>query len=130
RIRESDEAMNVAIDSPRYPHTGENRLPARERYDMITRALDAERIHNYHIAPTPDTRVHSGWVSHVTSLVPRFDIVYTNSDLVVRLFREHGLKVSSPPPVARKRLSGTALRHRMLKAEDWESLVSADVAEY
>src|SRR5207245_8920381 len=90
----------------------------------------AEGLLTSPIVPILDTHVHSVWVSHVTSLVPRFDIVYTNSDLVVRLFREHGLKVSSPPLVDRERLSGTVVRQRMLKGGDWESLVPAVVAEY
>src|SRR5205809_7213913 len=97
---------------------------------MIKRALDAEGIHNYHIVPIPDTHVHSVWVSHVTSLVPRFDVVYTNSDLGVRLFREHGLKVLSPPLLDRERLSGTTVRQRILKAEDAESAVPAVPAAY
>src|SRR5207249_10570347 len=87
-------------------------------------------LHNFHFVPSPDTVVHTAWVSHDSSLVPRFGSVYTNSDLVVRLFREHGPKVSSPPLVDRERLSGTVVRHRMLKGEDWESLVPAVVAEY
>ena len=130
RILESNGEIIVGIGSAQYSHTGENPFTAGERYEMIKRALDAEGIHNYHIVPIPDTHVHSVWVSHVTSTVPRFDIVYTNSDLVVRLFREHDLKVLSPPLLDRERLSGTTVRHRMLKGEDWESLVPAVVAEY
>jgi len=114
RILETNDEIIVGIGSAQYSHTGENPFTAGERYEMIKRALDAEGIHDYHIVPIPDTHVHSVWVSHVTSLVPRFDAVYTNSDLVVRLFREHGLKV----------------RHRMLKGGDWESLVPSVVAEY
>src|SRR5947208_5009682 len=91
RILESNGEIIVGIGSAQYSHTGENPFTAGERYEMIKRALDAEGIHNYHIVPIPDTHVHSVWVSHVTSIVPRFDIVYTNSDLVVRLFREHDL---------------------------------------
>src|SRR3989440_4122365 len=129
RILETNDEIIVGIGSAQYSHTGENPFTAGERYEMIKRALDAEGIHDYHIVPIPDTHVHSVWVSHVTSLVPHFDVVYTNSDLVVRLFREHGLKVLSPSMVDRERLSGTVVRHRMLKGEDWEPLVPAVVAE-
>ncbi len=97
---------------------------------MIKRALDAEGIHNYHIVPIPDTHVHGVWVSHVRSLVPHFDTVYSNSDLVVRLFREHGVKVLSPPLVEREVFSGTAIRERMRKNGDWQSLVPKAVASY
>lgn len=130
RILETNEEIIVGIGSAQYSHTGENPFTAGERYEMIKRALDAEGIHNYHIVPIPDTHVHSIWVSHIRSLVPHFDVVYSNSDLVVRLFREHGVKVLSPPLVDRARLSGTELRERMLKGGEWESLVPAAVAAY
>ncbi|TLZ45279.1 MAG: nicotinamide-nucleotide adenylyltransferase [Methanobacteriota archaeon] len=130
RILESHTEIIVGIGSAQYSHTGENPFTGGERYEMIKRSLDREGIHNYHIVPIPHTHVHSVWVSHVQSLVPPFDVVYTNSDLVVRLFREHGLKVLSPPLLDRDRLSGTEVRRRMLSGGDWESLVPESVAEY
>lgn len=130
RILESNDGIIIGIGSAQYSHTGENPFTAGERYEMIERSLEAEGVRHYLIVPIPDTHVHSVWVSHITSLVPRFGVVYTNSDLVVRLFREHGLKVLSPPLIDRDRLSGTEVRHRMLKGKDWESLVPPVVAEY
>ncbi len=130
RILETNDEVIIGIGSAQYSHTGENPFTAGERYEMIKRALDAEGIANYHIVPIPDTHVHSVWVSHILSLVPHFDVVYSNSDLVVRLFREHGFKVLSPPLVDRKDLSGTQVRERILKAKDWTSLVPPAVAGY
>src|SRR3972149_3740114 len=104
RILASNGAGIIGIGSAPYSHPGENPSTAGERYEMNKRTLDAEGIHDYHIVPIPDTHVHSVWVSHIRSLVPHFDIVYTNSDLVVRLFREHGLQVLSPPLVERAAL--------------------------
>ena len=130
RILESNGEVILGIGSAQYSHTGENPFTGGERYEMIKRTLDDEGITNYHIVPIPDTHVHSVWVSHVKSLVPPFDVVYTNSDLVVRLFREHGLKVLSPPLVDRESLSGTEVRARMQKDGEWESLVPAPVAAY
>ena len=128
-LKTNDEVV-IGIGSAQYSHTGENPFTAGERFEMIKRALDAEGIHDYHIVPIPDTHVHSVWVSHVKSLVPSFDAVVTNSDLVVRLFREHGLKVLSPPLVSRERYSGTEVRRRMQKGGDWESLVPPSVSAY
>lgn len=130
RILETNDEIIVGIGSAQYSHTGENPFTAGERYEMIKRALDAEGIHDYHIVPIPDTHVHSVWVSHIISLVPKFDVVYTNSDLVVRLVREHGLKVLSPPLLDRRQLSGTELRERMRKGGDWQSLVPKAVSDY
>ena len=130
RILGTHDEVIIGIGSAQYSHTGENPFTAGERYEMIKRCLDAEGIHDYHIVPIPDTHVHSVWVSHIKSLVPHFDVVYTNSDLVVRLFREHGLKVFSPPLVDRTELSGKEVRERILKGGDWVSLVPREVAGY
>jgi nicotinamide-nucleotide adenylyltransferase len=128
-LADNDEVI-IGIGSAQYSHTGENPFTAGERFEMIKRALEAEGIHDFHIVPIPDTHVHSVWVSHVKSLVPAFDTVVTNSDLVVRLFREHGLKVASPPMVGREKFSGTEVRRRMQKGGDWQSLVPPVVATF
>jgi len=130
RILQDNDEVIIGIGSAQYSHTGENPFTAGERFEMIKRTLDAEGIRDYHIVPIPDTHVHSVWVSHVKSLVPPFDAVVTNSDLVVRLFREHGMKVLSPSLVSREKYSGTEVRRRMLKGGDWQSLVPSVVADY
>ncbi len=130
RILEEHEEVIIGIGSAQYSHTGENPFTAAERFEMIHRALDGEGVHNYHIIPIPDTHVHSVWVGHVLSLVPKFDAVYTNSALVIRLFKERGVHVVSLPMVEREDLSGTEVRKRMFAGGDWESLVPAAVAAY
>ena len=112
KILETSDEIVIGIGSAQYSHTGENPFTAGERFEMIKRSLDEEGIHDYHIVPIPDTHVHSVWVSHVKSLVPAFDTVVTNSDLVVRLFREHGLKVE-------------LLDLRTLNPYDWESIAQS-----
>ena len=128
-LKKHDEII-VGIGSAQYSHTGENPFTAGERFEMIHRALDAENIHNYHVVPIPDTHVHSVWVGHVLSLVPSFDTVYANSALVVRLFKERGIKVVSLPMVERESLSGTEVRKRMFGGVEWEKLVPPSVAAY
>ncbi len=130
RILATGDEIVIGIGSAQYSHTGENPFTAGERFEMIKRSLDAEGIRDYHIVPIPDTHVHSVWVSHVKSLVPAFDAVVTNSDLVVRLFREHGIKVLSLPLVSREKYSGTEVRRRMQKGGDWKSLVTPSVAAF
>ena len=130
KILENHDELIIGIGSAQYSHTGENPFTAGERFEMIHRALDADGIHNYHIVPIPDTHVHSVWVGHVLSLIPTFDAVYTNSALVIRLFKERGIKVVSLPMVERDALSGTEVRKRMFSGGDWEHLVPAVVAAY
>ena len=130
RILETNSEIIIGIGSAQYSHTNENPFTAGERYEMIKRALDAEGIQNYHIVPIPDTHVHSVWVGHVLSLVPKFDVVYSNSALVVRLFRERGFKLIELPLEKREKYSGTEVRRRIYSGEDWESVVPPVIAEY
>lgn len=130
RIRERHDELIIGIGSAQYSHTGENPFTAGERYEMIHRALDEAGVGGYNIVPIPDTHVHSVWVSHILSLLPAFETVYTNSPLVIRLFKERGVTVVSLPMETREVLSGTEIRRRMLKGEDWRPLVPRGVAEY
>ena len=123
KILGSNDEIIIGVGSAQYSHTGDNPFTAGERYEMIKRTLDAEGIADYHIVPIPDTHVHSVWVGHVMSLVPAFDVVYSNSPLVVRLFKERGVKVESLPMTDRNRLNGTEIRRRMFEGEDWASLL-------
>lgn len=130
RILDRHGEILIGIGSAQYSHTRENPFTAGERYEMIKRALDAEKLGPYHIVPIPDTHVHSVWVGHVVSLVPKFDIVYTNSPLVVRLFREKGFRVEEMPLLKRESLSGTEIRKRIYEGGDWASLVPKEVSQY
>lgn len=130
RILEMYDEIIVGIGSAQYSHTRENAFTAGERYEMIKRALDAEDIREYHIVPIPDTHVHSVWVSHVLSLVPKFDVVFSNSPLVVRLFKERRIKVVEAPLYKREVHSGTEIRRRMYDSREWKSLVPPAVASF
>lgn len=130
RIVKAHGELIIGIGSAQYSHTRENPFTAGERYEMIKRALDAEAIHDYHIVPIPDTHVHSVWVGHVRSLVPKFDLVYTNSPLVVRLFEEHGITVKELPLLNRGEYSGTVIRKRIYDGGDWQPLLPKAVAAY
>src|SRR3990170_7086653 len=73
KVLENHDELIIGIGSAQYSHTGENPFTAGGRFEMIHRALDAHGLHNYHIVPIPDTHVHSVWVGHVLSLIPKFD---------------------------------------------------------
>lgn len=130
RVVEAHGEILIGIGSAQYSHTRENPFTAGERYEMIKRTLDSERIHPYNLVPIPDTHVHSVWVGHVVSLVPKFGVVYTNSPLVVRLFREKGFRVEELPLFERDVYSGAIVRDRIYHGGDWKPLVPQAVASY
>ena len=100
---------------------------------MIRLALKEAKIDpsKVSIIPIPDTwESHSLWVSRVVSYCGNFDAIFSNQPLVTRLFMEAGFKVENIPLYKRKTLSGTELRRRMLRGEDWEHYLPKSVAKF
>jgi nicotinamide-nucleotide adenylyltransferase len=62
-------------------------------------------------------------------MVPPFDLIYSSNPLVMRLFAEEKIIVRSPAMYERELHSGTEIRRRILKGEDWLHLVPEPVAE-
>jgi len=100
---------------------------------MIRGALSEEGIppSRYLIIPVPDTNGdHAVWVSRVKQYTPKFDVVFTNDPLTGRLFKEAGYRVIPVPLLERGVYSGTEVRRRILRGENWEELVPSFVARY
>ncbi len=128
-IKEVDELI-IGIGSAQESHTLENPFTAGERVLMIVRALEELNIDKrVYVIPLEDIYRNSLWVSHVCSMVPPFDVVYTNNPLVYRLFKEAGFKVKSTKMYNRKEYQGTEIRKKMLNGENWEKYVPKAVAE-
>ncbi len=125
--KEVDEII-VGIGSAQKSHELENPFTAGERVLMVTSAIKEFDIKHY-VIPIEDIQRNSLWVSHVKSMVPPFDIVYTNNPLVIELLREAGIKVKQSPLFKRNSYSGTQIRRLMLKGEQWEQFVPDNVVE-
>lgn len=123
--KEVDEII-IGIGSAQKSHEIENPFTAGERVLMVSIALEELDIKNY-VIPIEDIQRNSLWVSHVKSMVPPFDIAYTNNPLVIELFGEAGIKVKQSPLFRRNSYSGTEIRRRMLKGEKWEHFVPSKV---
>ncbi|MDY6965664.1 MAG: nicotinamide-nucleotide adenylyltransferase [Halobacteriota archaeon] len=114
----------VGIGSAQISHELDDPFTGGERYLMISESLKAEGISNYYIVPIIDINRNAVWVSHVESLIPPVKIVYTNSSLIERLFKEKGYDVRKPPLYDREKYSGTVIRRCMVDDKGWQDLVS------
>ncbi|MCX6651429.1 MAG: nicotinamide-nucleotide adenylyltransferase [Methanomassiliicoccales archaeon] len=126
--RECDELI-IGIGSAQISHTLDNPFTAGERHLMISRALREEGIRDYFLVPIVDINQYGVWVSHVRSMVPPFERVYTNNPLTKRLFSEAGYDVVASPMFNREHYSGTEIRKRMMSGDDWRQFVPAAVAD-
>jgi len=125
---EADEVI-ICIGSAQRSHELDNPFTAGERYLMISKSLRDEGIFNFYIVPVLDVNRNAIWVSHVESLIPPVDVVFTNNPLIERLFKERGYKVRAPLLFNRKEYSGSEIRRRILKNENWVSLVPQAVVD-
>jgi len=125
---EADEVI-ICIGSAQRSHELDNPFTAGERYMMISKSLRDEGIFNFYIVPVLDVNWNAVWVSHVESLIPPVDVVFTNNPLIERLFEEQGYKVRAPLLFNRKEYSGSEIRRRILNDESWESLVPQAVVD-
>lgn len=123
---EVDEII-IVIGSAQFSHTQENPFTAGERLDMIHESLGNLKNRCF-LIPIEDVKRNGIWVSHLISMVPRFDIVYSNNPLVIQLFSEADIKVRNPPMYKRNVYSGTIIRKFMLEGGNWKSLVPESVA--
>ncbi|MCC6027910.1 MAG: nicotinamide-nucleotide adenylyltransferase [Archaeoglobales archaeon] len=130
RILEEVDELIIGIGSAQESHSIENPFTAGERVLMISRALDELGVRKkVYIIPLEDIYRNSLWVAHVCSMVPPFDVVYTNNPLVYRLFKEAGFRVLKPAMVNRTEYHGTEIRRKMLEGEDWEKYLPKAVVE-
>ncbi|MBO8179208.1 MAG: nicotinamide-nucleotide adenylyltransferase [Archaeoglobus sp.] len=132
-LKKVDELI-IAIGSAQESHSLENPFTAGERVLMIDRAVEEIKREmridkKVYIIPLEDIYRNSLWVAHVCSMVPPFDVVYTNNPLVYRLFKEAGFNVMHTKMYNRNEYHGTEIRRKMLEGEDWEKYVPKSVAE-
>jgi nicotinamide-nucleotide adenylyltransferase len=131
-LKQVDEVI-IAIGSAQCSHTSEDPFTAGERIDMIRRALIAQRVDpsKYLLIPITDLNDNRLWVSHVVTLVPHFDVVFSNKPLVKILFSEAGFKVRSIEFFHREEYSATEIRSKMVgRDEVWMNLVPKEVADF
>lgn len=126
KISEEVDEIVIVIGSAQESHAQENPFTAGERIDMICAALGELKGRCY-VIPLQDIKRNAIWVDHLSSMVPHFDIAYSNNPLVVRLFHEAGIDVRKPPMYQRDIYSGTAIRRLMLSGGDWRCLLPEGV---
>ena len=118
----------LAVGSANVSHTPTNPFTGGERVEMARAALAEAGVGNAVVLPIPDLGRNALWVAHVASLVPRFQVLYTNNPLPARLFAEAGYKVAPVPFVSRERFEGTRIRESIARGSAWRDLVPRAVA--
>ena len=113
----------VGLGSSNKPPTKNNPFSAEERKEMILSSIDdsiKEKISIYFI---PDLDNHMKWIEKIDTIVPKFDIVFSNDELTKHLYSKRDVQVLSIPFLRRDVLSGTNIRDLIISDQDWSDLV-------
>lgn len=113
----------VGLGSSNKPPEKNNPFSAEERKEMILSSIDnptKEKISIYFI---PDLANHVKWIEKIDTIVPKFDIIFSNDELTKHLYSKRDVQVISIPFLKRDVLSGTHIRDLIISDQDWSDLV-------
>lgn len=100
-----------------------NPFSAEERKEMILSSIDDSMKQRIQIYFIPDLDNHIKWIELINTIVPKFDIIFTNDELTRHLYSKRNVTVLSIPFVKRDVLSGTNIRNMIISDQKWEELV-------
>ncbi|TXT67294.1 MAG: Nicotinamide-nucleotide adenylyltransferase [Promethearchaeota archaeon] len=132
RIFEAHNKLKIGIGSSQLSHTKENPFTKEERKKFIKSALKKRAIpqDRYAIYFIPDLFNAEKWVSHVVSIIGKFDILYSNSDFVRELFKNKGYTIAKKISLFKNKYSGTHIRNLINKQDkQWRLLVPNEVVD-
>ena len=113
----------VGLGSSNKPIEKNNPFSAEERKEMILSSIDdsiKEKISIYFI---PDLDNHVKWIEKIDTIVPKFDIVFSNDELTKHLYSKRDVQVIPIPFLKRNVLSGTNVRELIISDQKWDDLV-------
>ena len=113
----------IGIGSSNKSNEKRNPFTADERKEMILSSLDSEILSRVAIYYVPDIGDHERWTFHVDSIVPKYDVVFSNDDFTISLYQRRGIKVTPVPLLDRDSVSGTNIRELIATGKDWSGLV-------
>lgn len=117
------ENLWIGIGSSNKSHETKNPFTADERKEMIISSLDSESLKQVKVFYVPDIGDHEKWTFHVDSIVPKYDVVFSNDDFTLSLYKKRGMQVIEVPLLQRDMISGTKIREMILQGKEWSGLV-------
>ena len=112
----------VGLGSSNIPAEKNNPFTAEQRKEMILSSIDdsmKERISIYFI---PDVDNHIKWIEKIDTIVPKFDIIFSNDELTNHLYSKRNIQVLPIPFLNRESLSGTNIRDLIISDQKWDDL--------
>ena len=113
----------VGLGSSNKPTEKNNPFSAQERKTMILSSINNSMKNKISIYFIPDLDNHVKWIEKIDTIVPKFDIVFSNDPLTDHLYSKRTISVISIPFLNRDKLSGTNIRNLIISDQKWENFV-------
>ncbi len=117
------ENLWIGIGSSNKSNEKRNPFTADERKEMILSSIDSDKQKQIQIYYIPDINNHDKWTHHVDSVVPKYDVVFSNDDFTITLYKKRGINVIEVPLLQKDKISGTNIREMIVSGKDWSNLV-------
>ncbi len=128
-ILKEEKELIIVIENAMESFTLSNPFTAGERIEMIWSALKLEKIDLSRILLIPISNIENNaqWVNYLKTMLPDFDICYSNNVLVKVLMEEAGITVREIPFLNRDIYQGKLIRARIIDNEPWKEMVPEPV---
>ncbi|MFM8658371.1 MAG: nicotinamide-nucleotide adenylyltransferase [Candidatus Nitrosotenuis sp.] len=123
------EKLYIGIGSSNRFNEKRNPFTPEERREMIELSVEKSELQRCKIYFVPDVNDHAKWTYHVDSIIPKYDVVFSNDDFTHDLYNKRGIKVISVPLKQREILSGTDIRQKIATNQSWSVLVPEGTAK-
>lgn len=113
--------MMIVVGSSLSSYEPRNPMTCGERIDMIEQAVEGAYDFKTKVYGISDIQYNAVWVHHIVAQLPKFDIVFANNPLVIRLFRDAGYRVECIEMTDRSLYSSTEIRKLICANNDsWQ----------
>lgn len=113
----------IGLGSSNKPVEKNNPFTAEQRKEMILSSINDSMKEKISIHFIPDVDNHIRWIEKIDTIVPKFDIIFSNDDLTKHLYSKRNIQVLSIPFLNRESLSGTNIRDLIISDQKWDDLV-------
>ncbi len=113
----------LGLGSSNKPMEKNNPFSVDERKKMILSSIEDSIKNKISIFPIPDLDNHVKWIQNIDTIVPDYEIIFSNDPMTEHLYSKRKIQVTAIPFLKRDQLSGTRLRDLIKSDQKWDDLV-------
>ena len=100
----------LGLGSSNKPIEKNNPFSIEERKKMILSSIEDSIKNKISIFAIPDLDNHVKWIQNIDTIVPDYEIIFSNDPMTEHLYSKRKIQVTAIPFLKRDQLSGTRLR--------------------